>query len=156
MGRGRPRLEPSHEFPSTNCRPALSKGIRADVGTLRSAANLASSLSNLGKYVDAEQIEREVLAVRKRVLGAEAAASATPKYVSERSLASVPSAVQNSSHGWRTFLIAWTPYVSSTFIELSITVPINRTSALIIRNNHLDRALNNGTDKPNKRTDHPE
>jgi hypothetical protein len=26
------RLEPSHEFPSTNCRPASSKGIRADVG----------------------------------------------------------------------------------------------------------------------------
>jgi hypothetical protein len=32
MGRGRPRLEPSHDFPSTNCRPASSKGIRADVG----------------------------------------------------------------------------------------------------------------------------
>ena len=32
MGRGRPRLEPSHEFPSTNCRLALSKGIHADVG----------------------------------------------------------------------------------------------------------------------------
>ena len=31
-GRGRPHLEPSHDLPSTNCRPASSKGIRADVG----------------------------------------------------------------------------------------------------------------------------
>ena len=32
MEEGRPRLEPSHAFPSTNCRPASSKGICADVG----------------------------------------------------------------------------------------------------------------------------
>ena len=39
--------------------------------TLRSASNLAESLSKQGKYVDAERIEREVLEGRKRVLGAE-------------------------------------------------------------------------------------
>ncbi len=39
--------------------------------TLTSANNLAMSLSDQGKYAEAEQIQREVLAVRKRVLGAE-------------------------------------------------------------------------------------
>ena len=39
--------------------------------TLTSANNLAMSLSNQGKYADAETIQREVLGVTKRVLGAE-------------------------------------------------------------------------------------
>ena len=39
--------------------------------TLTSANNLASSLSNQGKYADAERIQAEVLGVQKRVLGAE-------------------------------------------------------------------------------------
>jgi hypothetical protein len=39
--------------------------------TLRTAANLASSLAHQDKYVEAEEIGREVLRVRKRVLGAE-------------------------------------------------------------------------------------
>jgi hypothetical protein len=39
--------------------------------TLTTAGNLAASLSNQGKYADAERIEREVHGVRKRVLGAE-------------------------------------------------------------------------------------
>ncbi len=37
--------------------------------TLASANNLALSLSKQGKYVEAERIHREVLEVRKRVLG---------------------------------------------------------------------------------------
>jgi tetratricopeptide (TPR) repeat protein len=39
--------------------------------TLTIANNLASSLSNQGKYVEAERIQREVHEVEKRVLGAE-------------------------------------------------------------------------------------
>jgi hypothetical protein len=39
--------------------------------TLSSANNLAASLSNQGKYADAEPIQREVHEVRKRLLGAE-------------------------------------------------------------------------------------
>ncbi len=39
--------------------------------TLTSAANLAGSLSGQGKTAEAEQIEREVLAIRTRVLGPE-------------------------------------------------------------------------------------
>ena len=38
---------------------------------LSAAGNLAASLSRQGKYAEAEKIEREVLAVSKRVLGAE-------------------------------------------------------------------------------------
>jgi hypothetical protein len=38
---------------------------------LTSASNLAISLVDQGKYADAERIEREVLGVKKRVLGAE-------------------------------------------------------------------------------------
>jgi hypothetical protein len=39
--------------------------------TLRSANNLARSLSNQGKYAEAERIHREVLGARRRVLGEE-------------------------------------------------------------------------------------
>jgi hypothetical protein len=39
--------------------------------TLASASNLASSLSRQGKHAEAERIHREVLGVRRRVLGAE-------------------------------------------------------------------------------------
>jgi hypothetical protein len=39
--------------------------------TLTSAGNLANSLTCQGRYAEAEAIEREVLAVRRRVLGAE-------------------------------------------------------------------------------------
>jgi hypothetical protein len=39
--------------------------------TLRTAGNLAQSLSGQGKYAEAEQIEREVLDVKRRVLGEE-------------------------------------------------------------------------------------
>ena len=38
---------------------------------LSAAGNLAASLSRQGKYAEAEKMEREVLAVSKRVLGAE-------------------------------------------------------------------------------------
>ena len=37
--------------------------------TLRSANNLATSLSGQGKHAEAERIEREVLGARRRVLG---------------------------------------------------------------------------------------
>ena len=39
--------------------------------TLRSANNLALSLSDQWKYADAERINREMLEVRRRVLGEE-------------------------------------------------------------------------------------
>ncbi len=39
--------------------------------TLTSAGNLASSLWGLGKYAQAERVEREVLGVKRRVLGEE-------------------------------------------------------------------------------------
>ena len=39
--------------------------------TLRAAGSLASSLFHQGKHAEAEEMRREVLAVRKRVLGAE-------------------------------------------------------------------------------------
>jgi hypothetical protein len=39
--------------------------------TLKSANNLASSLSDQGKYAEAERIEREVLGARRRLLGEE-------------------------------------------------------------------------------------
>jgi len=42
-----------------------------DGGRLSAANNLADSLARQGKYDEAEKIEREVLAVMKRVLGAE-------------------------------------------------------------------------------------
>ena len=45
--------------------------------TLTSAGNLAMSLSDQGKYADAERIEREVHEVEKRVLGAEHPATLT-------------------------------------------------------------------------------
>ena len=38
---------------------------------LIAAGNLAASLARQGKYDEAEKMEREVLAVRKRVLGAD-------------------------------------------------------------------------------------
>ena len=39
--------------------------------TMTSASNLASSLSDQGKYTDAERINREVLGAKRRVLGEE-------------------------------------------------------------------------------------
>jgi hypothetical protein len=39
--------------------------------TLTTAGNLAESLKSQGKYDEAEKLAREVLAVRKRVLGAD-------------------------------------------------------------------------------------
>ena len=42
-----------------------------DPERLEAASNLASSLSDQGKHAEAEEMEREVLAVRKRVQGAE-------------------------------------------------------------------------------------
>jgi hypothetical protein len=39
--------------------------------TLRTASILATSIKQQGKYADAERIQREVLGVEKRVLGAE-------------------------------------------------------------------------------------
>jgi tetratricopeptide (TPR) repeat protein len=44
---------------------------------LTAADNLAASLSGQGKYDEAKKMEREVLAVRKRVLGAEHADTLT-------------------------------------------------------------------------------
>ena len=46
-------------------------GAEDDRERLAAATNLASSLSDQGKHDEAEKMEREVLAVRKRVLGAE-------------------------------------------------------------------------------------
>jgi hypothetical protein len=39
--------------------------------TMTSASNLASLLSDQGKYTDAERINREVLGAKRRVLGEE-------------------------------------------------------------------------------------
>jgi hypothetical protein len=58
----------------TSPSPIVVAGVRScrgRRGRLSAANNLADSLARQGKYDEAEKMEREVLAARKRVLGAE-------------------------------------------------------------------------------------
>jgi hypothetical protein len=71
--------------------------------TLRSANNLALSLSDQGKHADAERIQGEVHEVQKRVLGAEhpdtlASASNLAKFLSNQGKSSDAEWIQREVH----------------------------------------------------------